>query len=188
MARAVLRRGSIVRLRQTTTGEHEAVAGVHRAAFGGEVEAELALALMRDASFVPSCSLVAEDDDGHLVGHVLFSRAWLEGDDGTRLPLLLLAPLAVVPEHQRSGVGIALVREAIGRARADGELAMIVLGHPTYYPRFGFVEAIPLGISAPYDVPSEAWMVLELTPHAFDGVQGTVKVAEPLDRPEMWRE
>ena len=177
-----------MRFRAIGPKEFDAVAEVHQAAFGRAEEADLALALMRDASFAPSCSLAAEEDDGRLVAHALFSRAWLEGDDATRVPLLCLAPLAVVPDCQRQGVGTALVRSAIEQARKDGELAMIVLGHPAYYPRFGFVEALPLGIRAPYDVPSEAWMVLELHPHALGGVQGMVKVAEPLDHPEMWRE
>ena len=180
--------GEQVRLRTTTPEECDALAGVHRAAFGRDEEADLALALMRDESFVHDCSLVAEDDAGRFLGHVLFSRAWLEGDDGGRQPLLCLAPLAVVPDAQRRGIGTALVRVAIERARADGELAMIVLGHPSYYPRFGFTEALPLGIRAPYDVPSEAWMVLELTPQALGGTQGTVQVSAPLDDPEMWRE
>ena len=183
-----LAEGDPVRLRTTTPEESSALADVHRAAFGRDEEADLALALMRDESFVPDCSLAAEDDTGRFLGHVLLSRAWLEDDDGSRQPLLCLAPLAVVPDAQRSGIGTALVREAIERAQSDGELAMIVLGHPSYYPRFGFTEALPLGICAPYDVPTEAWMVLELTPQALDGAQGTVKVPTPLDDPEMWRE
>lgn len=177
-----------MRLRATMPDEYERLAEVHRAAFGRDEEAELALALMRDESFVPSCSIVAESEDGRLLGHVLFTRAWLEGADGFRLPLLCLAPLAVVPEFQRSGIGTALMLEAIDRARTEGERAMIVLGHPSYYPRFGFVEALPLGIRAPYEVPSEAWMVQELVPQALGGTQGTVTVPAPLDDPEMWRE
>lgn len=176
-------------LKSTGISDIEAVAAANRSAFGSGVEAELAVALMRDAAFVPEFSIAAVDDGGVLIGHVLFTRAWLACDRGSaEVPLLLLAPLAVIPEWQRRGVGTAIVSEAIERARTAGEAAMVVLGDPAYYSRFAFTEAAPLGIRAPYPVPEYAWQALEISPGALNGAAGTVRTAPPLDDPELWRE
>lgn len=175
-------------IRPTTPAEAEVLAAVHRAAFGSDVEADLARELMLDESFVGSLSFAAEED-GEPVGHVLFTRVWLERDDGKPgLPLLLLAPLAVVPEAQREGVGTTLVEAAIALAREGGEIAMLVFGDPKYYGRFGFVDAGPSGIRPPHPAePMWGWQVLELAEGAI-GSPGVLRVAPPLDSPEMWRE
>lgn len=176
-------------VRTIEPGEVESVAEVHRVAFGSDVEAGLAQALMLDPAFVPSLSFVAEAD-GRLIGSVIFTRVWLERDDGApALPLLLLAPLAVVPEAQCGGVGSMLVESAITLGAESGEIAMLVLGHPEYYPRFGFGPALPRGIRAPYPIdPPEAWMVLDLAADVPGSLAGVVRVAEPLSPAEMWRE
>jgi len=175
-------------LRPIDPSEEVAVADVHRRAFGSDIEADLALGLMGDGSFVRTLSFVA-DEGGKPLGHVIFSRAWLERDDGQLgLPLLVLAPIAVVPEAQREGVGTALVEKAIALAGESGEIAMLVFGDPAYYGRFGFKPALPKGIRAPYPVePEWGWQVLELAPGAIRA-PGVLKVAPPLDAPEMWRE
>lgn len=175
-------------IRPTVREEAEALAAVHRAAFGSDLEATLARDLMLDQAFVGALSFAAEDD-GQLVGHVLFTRAWLERDDGKPgLPLLLLAPLAVVPEAQREGVGTTLVEAAIALARESGEIAMLVFGDPKYYGRFGFIDAGPSGIRPPHPAePMWGWQVLELAEGVI-GSPGVLRVAPPLDLPEMWRE
>ncbi len=175
-------------IRPVVPDEYEAVAEVHRAAFGSSVEADLALALMRDADFVPSLSFAAEDS-GRLVGSVVFSRAWLERDDGKPgIPLLLLAPLAVVPDAQHDGIGSTLVEAAVALARDSGEIAMLVFGDPAFYGRFSFVDAGPSGIRTPHPAePQWGWQVLELAP-GFLPAPGVARVAAPLDAPEMWRE
>lgn len=175
-------------IRPTTPAEAEVLAAVHRAAFGSDVEADLARELMLDESFVGPLSFAAEED-GELVGHVLFTRAWLERDDGRPgLPLLLVAPLAVVPAAQREGVGTTLVEAAITLARESGEIAMLVFGDPRYYGRFGFVDAGPSGIRPPHPAePMWGWQVLELAEGVI-GSPGVLRVAAPLDSPEMWRE
>ena len=175
-------------LRAIDPSEVEATADVHRRAFGSDVEADLALALMRDDAFVSALSFAAEDR-GALIGHVLFSRAWLERDDGLPgFPLLVLAPLAVVPEAQHQGVGTTLVEAAIALARESGEIAMLVFGDPAYYGRFGFVPAWPRGVRTPHPAePEWGWQVLELEPDVL-GAPGILRVAPPLDAPEMWRE
>jgi putative acetyltransferase len=125
-----------------------------------------------------------------VIGHVLFTRAKVGSAEAA-----LLAPLAVSPEWQRQGVGGALVREALARAARDGFGLALVLGHPAYYPRFGFVPAVPLGVLPLYPVePSEAWMVAELGPGAVASACGAapkpciVRVAEEFMHEELWRE
>lgn len=161
-----------------------AVVNTHRAAFGGEVEAGLIETVMADATaFVPALSLVAELD-GRIVGHVLFTRAHVGG-----VPAVLLAPLAVLPEAQRSGVGSALVEEGLKRARAEGAALALVLGDPDYYTRFGFAPAGTQGIEPPYPVePAEAWMAAELEPGAMRAARGAASLAAAFMDPALWRE
>ncbi|MDO8846864.1 MAG: N-acetyltransferase [Coriobacteriia bacterium] len=173
-------------IRPTDASEAAEIAEVHRAAFGSDLEADLARDLMLDDAFVPSLSFAAEED-GKLVGHVLFTRAWLNRDDGMPgFPLLLLAPLAVVPAAQHEGVGTALVEAAITLAQDSGEVAMLVFGDPKFYGRFGFVQAGASGVRTPHPAePAWGWQVLELAPDTL-GEPGTLQVAAPLDEPAMW--
>jgi putative acetyltransferase len=103
---------------------------------------------------VPELSLVALEDD-RVIGHVMFSRAHLD----TGIPLLALAPMAVLPDRQREGIGQEMVKEGLARAARLSFAAVVVVGHAGYYPRFGFEPARPHGIEAPVDVPDGAWMV-----------------------------
>ena len=108
------------------------------------------------------------------VGHLALSRVTLDPPaPGVRA--LGLAPMAVAPVAQRSGIGSALVRHALAWSRRAGVDAVFVLGHPAYYPRFGFFPAAGLGIGNEYGAPSEAFLVAELTPGALDGVAGTAR-------------
>ena len=117
---------------------------------------------------MPDLCLVALSG-GAVVAHIAFSGGYLDSE----LPVLVLAPMAVVPEHQRQGIGSALVSEGLRRA-AETEFPMVVVvGHPTYYPRFGFEPAEALGFTAPFEVPSEAWMVYRLPAYRPDA-RGTV--------------
>lgn len=137
---------------------------VHERAFSTPAEADLVNALRAEGAHVPEICLVALRDE-QVVGHVVFSRARLvSSEDGASTPLLVLAPLAVDPAVQREGIGAALVREALRRApsAAPGVPLVSVLGHPEYYPRFGFERAAPLGVRAPFEVPYDAWMALRL--------------------------
>jgi predicted N-acetyltransferase YhbS len=175
-------------LRPTTRDEAESVAAVHRAAFGSEVEAALARDLMLDVGFESGYSFVAEEA-GVLVGSVVFSRAVFVPDDvGPEVPVLLLAPLAVVPDAQHDGVGSALVESALVLAAESGEAAAFVFGDPAYYGRFGFVAAVPKGYRGPHPLePEWGWQVLEFS-DSLGGRSGQLRVAAPLDAPEMWRE
>lgn len=143
---------------------------VNLAAFETSVEADLVDALRRQAS--PVVSLVAEDR-GEIVGHIMFSRVSIAGHD--ELSLMGLAPMSVTPTHQRKGIGSALVRAGLERCRALGMGAVVVLGHPTYYPRFGFRSSAAFGITSEYDAPPEAFMLVELQPGYMRGASGIVK-------------
>lgn len=159
-----------MRIRNEVQADEAAVRELNLAAFEGAGEAALVDAL-RGKTF-PYVSLVA-DDKGLIVGHILFTPVHLPGHPRARL--MALAPMAVLPGYQRSGVGSALVEEGLRQAREAGAGAVVVLGHPSYYPRFGFVPASRHGIRCEYEVPDEAYMVLELQPGHLDGLGGTVQ-------------
>jgi putative acetyltransferase len=159
-----------VLIRAETDADIPAIHAVNAAAFPTPAEADLVDALRRQAR--PLVSLVAEQD-GAVVGQILFSPVSLPSRPD--LKLLGLAPMAVVPEHQRGGIGSALVRAGLAECRQLGASAVVVLGHPEYYPRFGFQPSVRFGLRSEYDVPEEVFMVLELVPGSLSGASGTVQ-------------
>ncbi len=161
-------------VREERPADHAAVREILLEAFGQPLEAELVAALRGSPAFIPSLSLVAEAD-GELRGHILFTRLHVNG--AARRPGLALAPMAVRAAFQRRGVGGALVREGLRLARALREPFCVVLGHPTYYPRFGFERSSRWDIRAPFEVEEGALMALELQPSGLDGVSGVVEWA-----------
>ena len=135
-----------MRIRTEEPGDQPAVYEVVRQAFGRDTESELVEGIRRSPGWIPELSLVAERD-GAIVGHILLSRFTIAGEAGTGdVPALVLAPLAVAPAMQNQGVGSALVRAGLARAEAMGERLVVLVGHPTYYPRFGFRPARPLRV------------------------------------------
>jgi putative acetyltransferase len=157
-------------IREERAGDAERIRSVNLAAFDTSTEADLVDALRREAR--PLVSLVAEDD-GDVIGHILFSPVTLASEPA--LVLMGLAPMAVVPSRQRQGVGSALVREGLERCRGLDAAAVVVLGHAGYYPRFGFLPAARLSLRSEYDVPEEVFMVRELRDGALRGVSGTIR-------------
>jgi putative acetyltransferase len=151
----------MVAIRPERPADHDAVRDLLGRAFGpGSGEAGLVDALRAAGAHVPELCLVAADG-GEIVGHVFFSRARLASGD----EVLALAPMAVRPDRQRGGIGSRLVTESLERAAATEYPLVVVLGHPGYYPRFGFERADGLGVRAPWEVPPEAWMALRLPAH-----------------------
>jgi putative acetyltransferase len=132
-----------------------------RLAFGQEAEARLVHDLRELTGFDPLLSLVAVRDH-ELLGHILFTPIAILRDGATPLPALALAPIAVLPQHQRAGIGSLLVREGLAACRQRSERLVIVVGHPDYYPRFGFRPARPLGIEVPFAVPDGTFLVCDL--------------------------
>jgi predicted N-acetyltransferase YhbS len=134
------------------------VYAVNAAAFETDAEARLVDALREDrGAWLPELSYVAEAPDGTIVAYALITRCHVDG-----APALALAPVAVLPDRQRQGAGAAVVRAALEAARAREEGLVLVLGHPEYYPRFGFVRASEYGIRPGFDVPDAAMMALVL--------------------------
>jgi putative acetyltransferase len=162
-------------LRPETSADHEAIRNVNRLAFGQDDEARLVDAL-RDGGFL-RVSLVAEQG-GQVVGHILFSDLPIITEAGT-IPALSLAPMAVLPEFQRQGIGSALVRRGLDECRKQGHKIVIVLGHPAFYPRFGFSAKLAERLVSPFP-GGKAFMALELVPGALDGVKGRVQYPPPF--------
>lgn len=150
-----------------------AIREVNEAAFGASLEADIVD--KSRALSLPWISLVAEVA-GEIVGHILFSPVTLGGHE--RVRLVGLAPMAVLPARQRQGIGTRLVHEGLSQCRSEGYDAVVVLGHPGYYPRFGFTPASRFGITSEYAVPDEVFMCLELRQDALRGVSGRVVYSE----------
>lgn len=157
---------------------------VNADAFTTDVEANLVNTL-RDSG-CPMVSLVAEEG-GTIVGHILFTPVELssdvsdaeENDLNTKdLKLMGLAPMAVSGDHQQNGVGSQLVKTGLEHCKTLGMDAVVVLGHPDYYPRFGFAPSVEYGIKAGLDVPEDVFMVYELRKGSLDGKSGTIKFHE----------
>ncbi|HWE51977.1 MAG TPA: N-acetyltransferase [Bryobacteraceae bacterium] len=155
-------------IREAKFSDSDDIRKVNEAAFGRPDEANLIDDLVAEDAVL--LSLVAEVDD-QIIGHILFSRMAIE-TPGESLPAVSLAPMAVMPEHQRREVGSELVRHGLRMLKTRGERIVIVLGHEHYYPRFGFSPEKARDLASPF--PPEAYMALELTEGALDGVRGAV--------------
>lgn len=178
----------MVTVRPGEQNDLDTICRVHGKAFGveeGPEIVELVRALLADPTAEPILSLVAEVD-GELAGHVLFTAVQVEGSP---VRAQILAPLAVLPSHQKQGIGGTLIRAGLGRLSGSGVGLVFVLGHPSYYPRFGFEAVGDRGLVAPYPIPAEhreAWMVQALQPGLLGEVRGTVRCAASLDQAEYW--
>ncbi len=158
-------------VRAETAEDYTAVRQVNELAFGGSDEAVLVDKLRAVAD--PQILLVAVKD-AQVVGHIFFSPVSIEISDAAVLALGL-APMAVLPQYQRQGIGSQLVRQGLKECQRMGCTVVVVLGHPEYYPRFGFVPAKEKGLRCEYPVPDEVFMVAELEPEALAGRRGLVK-------------
>lgn len=149
--------------------ERAAIHSINEAAFGCPDEADLVDRLRADG--VVRASLVAEIPD-RIVGHILFSRMSIE-TTGESVSAVALAPMAVLPEYQRRGIGGRLIQNGLNMLRQQGEQIVIVVGHPNYYPRFGFSNEITCSLESPF--PQDVFMAMELSPGALSGVLGRVR-------------
>jgi len=163
-------------VRAEAPGDSAAIRRVNRLAFATPAEAGL-VDLLRERGKL-SLSLVAVDG-GEVVGHIAFSRARLASRP--EVEGLGLGPMAVAPARQREGIGSALVRAGVRACAAGGARFVVVLGHPDYYPRFGFVPASRFALACTWPVPEGVFMAVELTPGALAGAGGTVSYEPEFD-------
>ncbi|CVK21929.1 GNAT family N-acetyltransferase [Sporomusa sphaeroides] len=148
----------------------------HNAEHTDHDEHNLINRLRKSSAFIPKLSLVAVVDD-EVVGHILFTRVEIINANESHTALAL-APVSVIPARQGNGIGGTLILEGHKIAKELGFTLVIVLGHPGYYPQFGYMPASKFGITAPFEVPDEAFMACELTLNGLFNVSGTVQYAK----------
>jgi putative acetyltransferase len=173
--------GDNVLLRPESPEDEREIYLINQAAFGRPDEADLVDGLRAEG--VVLASLVAEerDEEQRILAHILFTRMSIETSAGC-VAAVALAPMAVLPERQRQGIGGKLIRCGLDLLKARGERIVIVLGHPDYYQRFGFSLEKARLLESPF--PPEAYMALELQPGALDGVRGKVRYAAAFGLPD----
>jgi putative acetyltransferase len=168
-----------IQVRPESERDREAIREVNEQAFGRPAEAEIVEKVRQSPGFVPELSLVAERN-GLIVGHALFSEVAIKGAEQS-WNLLALGPIAVRPEFQRQGIGGLMLRSGLERAAALDYGVVVLIGHPTYYPRFGFVPGSHYGLQCAIPVPDEVFMACLLRPDGLNGIEGTVVFPPAFD-------
>jgi len=158
-------------IRKEEKKDYNDIFEINKSAFGQEEESKLIDKIRSGDNFISDISLVAEID-GKIIGHILFSKIEISGS--SIFKSLALAPMAVVPEFQKKGVGSKLIKEGIRKAKDLEFESIIVLGHKDYYPRFGFQKASKWNIKCPFEAPDETFMAIELFENALKDKSGTV--------------
>jgi putative acetyltransferase len=181
-----------LKIRQSTESDRKGILNIHDRAFGkdkGPVIAKLVNDLLNDETAIPILSLVAVVD-AKLVGHILFTKAVITKSENS-ISAQILAPLAILPDEQRKGIGEKLINEGLRLLKESGTELVFVLGHPTYYPRCGFIPAGAQGFEAPYPIPeehAEAWMVQGFNGDILKNNAGKIQCSKVLNEPQHWRE
>jgi putative acetyltransferase len=180
-----------IQIRETKNNDFENIMIVEERAFGSDKEAKLTADLLNDETARPFLSLLAFEGK-KAVGHIIFTRGYINEMDSNQPLIHILAPLAIIPEYQKQGIGGLLIREGLKRLKEMGSEMVFVLGHIDYYPRFDFIpDAKKLGYTAPFPIPEEfadAWMVQSLNSVGFVIEKGKVICANALNKEEHWRE
>lgn len=164
-----------MQIRLEQSDDVESIWQINTSAFATNAEARL-VNLIRDSD-CECISLVAEIDSDKgsiIVGHILFSPVELS-HNRTNIKLMGLAPMAVTPEYQKQHIGSMLVKAGLEQCKMRGYDAVVVLGHPSYYPRFGFVPASRFNLQSEYDVPDEVFMAIELNSGALENNDGVIR-------------
>lgn len=163
----------MIKVRPEQKSDIEAIKTLHDLAFKGENESRLIELIRHSEYFIPELSLVVENEKNELVGHILFSTAHIQTET-TLVPTLALSPMAVHPDFQHKGIGSELVMKGILKSGELGFGHIVVLGHPNFYPKFGFIKSAEKEIKPPFPVPEEVFMVLELKEGSLEDISGAV--------------
>ncbi|MDA3918309.1 MAG: N-acetyltransferase [Deltaproteobacteria bacterium] len=181
-----------MKIRESTEQERKEILNIHKQAFGedkGPVIAKLVDDLLNDETAMPILSLVAVENN-KLIGHILYTKAVVTQTE-ILIAAQILAPLAILPGEQKKGIGEKLINEGLRLLKASETELVFVLGHPTYYPRCGFIPAGEQGFEAPYPIPpehAEAWMIQELNGDVLENNSGKIQCSKVLNEPQHWRE
>jgi putative acetyltransferase len=167
-----------ITIRPETPDDYAAVRSINLAAFDTAAEADLVDAMRNEPEYVPELSLVAELN-GQIIGHALFSEVTVE-QETDEMRALSLGPIAVLPDHQSKGIGSALMNEGHERGREMGYPFVVLIGHPWYYPRFGYVPARQYGLVTIWEVSDPVFMVCELKPGSLEKAAGTIRYPRPF--------
>jgi putative acetyltransferase len=161
----------VINIRPETKNDYAAIRKVNDLTFERPEEGRLVDNLRQLPEFEPRLSLVAELD-GQIIAHALFSPIFIQSKDNEEYPCLSLGPIAVIPEFQNQGVGGKLIEAGHRAALELDYTAVLLLGHPGYYPRFGYLPADKWKISNPWKIDGDPWMAIELIKGALDGRAG----------------
>jgi predicted N-acetyltransferase YhbS len=170
----------VVTVRPERADDFDAIRALHDAVFGEPDEGEIVDGIRGTDDAVDGGSLVALDGGGAVIGHLLASRGFIVGGDGVERAVWMLGPFAVREDIQGRGVGARLMREQISRATKRGVPLICLLGHASYYPRFGFVPARSMGIEPPQPWADEHWQALRLPAYSPD-LRGVARYAAPFE-------
>lgn len=168
-------------IRPETASDYPVITYVNNLAFGQPAEGELVEKLRNNPNFVIELSLVAEIDE-KIVGHILFFPIKIKSISGKQKHIVSLAPMAVIPEFQRRGIGGELIKRGFEACMEVGYDSVVVLGHPEYYPRFGFKQACTWKIKDPFGAPDEVYMAIELKKGALQNISGVVEYPDEFLR------
>ena len=169
-----------IKIRQERKNDYPLVYYLNMIAFGQENESKLVESLRESDSFIPELSIITSLDN-KIVGYILFTKIKIKDDFGNENDSLALAPISVSPTLQKQGIGGQLIKYGLIKARELGHKSVIVLGHEKYYPRFGFIPADKWNIKAPFDVPINVFMGMELVEDGLKNVKGTVQYQKEFE-------
>jgi len=170
-----------ITIRKETEDDYQSVRDIITKAFetvefSDHTEQKLVERLRQSKAFIPELSLVAVEDE-IIIGHILVTKLLIVSKSQEH-ESLALAPVSVLPAHQRNGIGGQLIRHAHMIAKSIGYKSIVLIGHKEYYPRFGYVQADSFGISFPFEAPVEHCFAIKLVENGLHGVSGIVKYPE----------
>ncbi|MDA3905592.1 MAG: N-acetyltransferase [Bacteroidales bacterium] len=163
-------------IRKENKKDYPEVYKLNLQAFNQITEPELVDRHRESDRFIPELSLIAEIDN-KICGHILFTKIYIQSE-GINKESLALAPMAVLPDFQNQGIGKQLIKSGLEKAANIGFKSVVVIGHAEYYPKFGFKPALSFDITAPWEVPNDVFMALELQENALSDVHGLVNYAQ----------